>query len=338
MSAASSETRGKAVAQRPPPRGKIAAYMGYKDNYKIAVRTGSINAGHTLLNEGKEIKLRIVPCAFVNGSTRLLIAPGALYSIETLMKEIEMTGVRGRIGVDLNSGVILPEHISRERNDEFLMKKVGSTGSGVGAAMVDRVNRLLRLAKDFEELKPFVADVEKEVHDCMRAGGEVLVEGTQGMYLSLFHGQPPFVTSRDVSSSAVCSEVGIGPKDVKDVVIILKSFVTRVGGGPLEGELTEEESVKRGWMEIASVTKRKRRAAPFNYALAEKSIRINSATQIALTKLDVIFPECRGATSYAELSDKAKAFVKEIEDNLDVPVTIIGTGPGTKDIVDRRQK
>ena len=338
MLAASSETRGKAVAQRPPPRGKIAAYMGYKDNYKIAVRTGSINAGHTLLHEGKEIKLRIVPCAFVNGSTRLLVAPGALYSIETLMKEVEMTGVRGRIGVDLNSGVILPEHISRERNDEFLMKKVGSTGSGVGAAMVDRVNRLLRLARDFDELKPFATDVEREVHDCMRAGGDVLVEGTQGMYLSLFHGQPPFVTSRDVSASAVCSEVGIGPKDVKDVVIIFKSYVTRVGGGPLEGELSEEESVKRGWMEIASVTKRKRRAAPFNFALAEKSIRINSATQIALTKLDTVFPECGGVTDYAKLSDRAKGFVKEIEERLDVPVAIIGTGPGTTDIVDRRQK
>lgn len=319
-------------------KGKIAAYMGYRDNYKIAVRTGSINAGHTLVNEGKEIKLRIVPCAFVNASTRLLIAPGALYSIESFMKEVEMTGVRGRIGVDTNSGIILPEHISRERNDEFLMKKVGSTGSGVGAAMVDRVNRLLRLAYDFEELKPFVTDVEKEVHDCMKSGGNVLLEGTQGMYLSLFHGQPPFVTSRDVSSSAVCSEVGIGPKDVDDVVAVFKSYVTRVGGGPLEGELSEEEAAKRGWMEIATVTKRKRRAAPFNYALAEKSIRINSATQIALTKLDVVFPECRGVTKFSGLSDKAKAFVKEIEDRLGVPVAIIGTGPGTKEIVDRRKR
>jgi len=125
---------------------------------------------------------------------------------------------------------------------------------------------------------------------------------------------------------------------VKDVVIIFKSYVTRVGGGPLEGELSEEESVKRGWMEIASVTKRKRRAAPFNFALAEKSIRINSATQIALTKLDTVFPECGGVTDYAKLSDRAKAFVKEVEERLDVPVAIIGTGPGTTDIVDRRQK
>ena len=319
-------------------KGKVAAYLGFKDKYKIAVRTGSINAGHTLVNEGKEIKLRIVPCAFVSPKTRLLVAAGALYSIETFMKEVEMTGVEGRIGVDANSGVILPEHIERERKDEFLMKKVGSTGSGVGAATVDRTLRLLKLAKDFEELKPYATDVCGEVHKCLDSGGEVLLEGTQGLYLSLYHGTYPFVTSRDVSASGVCSEVGVGPMDVDDVVVVFKAYVTRVGGGPLEGELSEEESTKRGWMEIATVTKRKRRAAPFDYAMAERSIKINSATQIALTKLDALFHECKGVTDYEKLPGKARKFVEEMEERLGVPVTIIGTGPGTLDVVDRRRK
>jgi adenylosuccinate synthase len=310
--------------------------LGHKDNYKLAVRTGSINAGHTIVNEGREIKLRIVPCAFVNESTRLLVGAGALYSIETFMKEVEVTGTRGRIGVDANSGIILPEHIARERKDEFLMKKVGSTGSGVGSAMVDRVLRLLKMAKDFEELKPFITDVSGEVQDCMRKEGNVLLEGTQGLYLSLYHGGYPFVTSRDVSASGVCSEVGVGPKDVKDVIVVFKSYVTRVGGGPLKGEISEEEAARRGWMEIASVTRRKRRAAPFNYEMAERAVRINSATQIALTKLDTVFPECKGMTRYERLSDRAKGFIKEVEKNLGVPVTIIGTGPGTPEVVDRR--
>ena len=310
--------------------------MGHKDNYKLAVRTGSINAGHTIVNEGREIKLRIVPCAFVNESTRLLVGAGALYSIETFMKEVEVTGTRGRIGVDANSGIILPEHIARERKDEFLMKKVGSTGSGVWSAMVDRVLRLLKMAKDFEELKPFITDVSGEVQDCMRKEGNVLLEGTQGLYLSLYHGGYPFVTSRDVSASGVCSEVGVGPKDVKDVIVVFKSYVTRVGGGPLKGEISEEEAARRGWMEIASVTRRKRRAAPFNYEMAERAVRINSATQIALTKLDTVFPECKGMTRYERLSDRAKGFIKEVEKNLGVPVTIIGTGPGTPEVVDRR--
>jgi adenylosuccinate synthase len=310
--------------------------LGYKDRYDLAVRTGSINAGHTLVNEGKEVKLRIVPCAYVSESTRLLVGPGALYSIEAFRKEVEMTGVGKRIGLDAHSGVILPEHIERERKDEFLMKKVGSTGSGVGAASLDRINRLLRLAEDFHELRPYLTDVAGEVHGCLERGGSVMLEGTQGLYLSLFHGTYPFVTSRDVSASAVCSEVGVGPMDVDDVVVVFKSYVTRVGGGPLEGEMTEEEAKRRGWLEIATVTGRKRRTAPFDMKLAKRSVGINSATQVALTKLDAVFPECRGVTRYESLGPDVRKFVEEIEDGLGIPVTIIGTGPGTKEIVDRR--
>ncbi|MEM0286406.1 MAG: adenylosuccinate synthetase [Candidatus Methanomethylicaceae archaeon] len=330
------ETRGK--ARKSPPRGKIAAYLGLVDNYKIAVRTGSINAGHTVLHEGKEIKLRIVPCAFVNPKTRLLIAAGALFSIKTLFDEIEITNSRERIGIDANSGIITEEHIEKERKDEFLMKVVGSTGSGVGTAMVDRILRIMKLAKDYKELTPFITDVAFEVHDCLDKGEKVLIEGTQGLFLSLYHGTYPYVTSRDVSSSGVCSEVGIGPKDVEEVIVVFKSYVTRVGGGPLEGEISEEEAIKRGWMEIASVTRRKRRSAPFNFKLAERAVKINSATQIALTKLDAIFPECRGIREYEKLPLEAKKFIEEIEEKLKTPVTIIGTGPSTLEVIDRRFK
>jgi adenylosuccinate synthase len=302
------------------------------------VRTGAINAGHTVIHEGKEIKLRIVPCAFLNKKTRLLIGAGALYSIDVLMKEIEITNSKDRIGIDANSGIILPEHIERERKDEFLMKVVGSTGSGVGVAMMERILRILKLAKDFEILKPFITDVSSEVINCIEKGGKVLIEGTQGTFLSLYHGTYPYVTSRDVTACGVCSEVGIGPKDVDEVIVVFKSYVTRVGGGPLEGEIPEEEAIKRGWMEIASVTRRKRRAAPFNFKLAEKAVKINSATQIALTKLDALFPDCRGKRKFEELSLEARKFIEEIEERLKIPVTIIGTGPSTLDVIDRREQ
>lgn len=328
--------RGK--ANKSPPKGKIAAYLGLVDNYKIAVRTGSINAGHTVIHEGKEIKLRIIPCAFVNPKTRLLIAAGALFNIKTLFNEIEITNSRERIGIDGNSGIITEEHIEKERRDDFLMKIVGSTGSGVGTAMVDRILRTMKSAKDYGELAPFITDVAFEVHDCMDKGEKVLIEGTQGLFLSLYHGTYPYVTSRDVSASGVCSEVGIGPKDVEEVIVVFKSYVTRVGGGPLEGELSEEEVIKRGWMEIASVTRRKRRAAPFNFKLAERAVKINSATQIAITKLDAIFPECRGIREYEKLPLEARKFIEEIEAGLKTPVTIIGTGPSTLEVIDRRFK
>jgi adenylosuccinate synthase len=162
----------------------------------------------------------------------------------------------------------------------------------------------------------------------------VLVEGTQGTLLSLYHGTYPYVTSKDVSASGICSDVGIGPKRVKDVIAVFKAYFTRVGSGPLEGELSPEETLKAGWQEYGSVTGRLRRAAPFNFTLARYSISLNSATQIALTKIDAVFPSAAKKTKEEELPTEAKKFVSKIESELGKPVVYIGTGPGTEDIID----
>lgn len=134
-------------------KGKAVSYLGLMDKPGICVRTGSINAGHTVNYNGKSWKLRILPSCFVNESTRLMVAPGALLKIDVLLKEIEETGSRDRVWVDINTGVIEDRHVENERSNEYLMKTIGSTGQGVGAAMVDRILRVLKTAKDFPELK-----------------------------------------------------------------------------------------------------------------------------------------------------------------------------------------
>jgi adenylosuccinate synthase len=124
---------------------------------------------------------------------------------------------------------------------------------------------------------------------------------------------------------------------VDDVIIVYKSFITRVGGGPLPGEISKEEAMKRGWFETAAGTGRDRRSAPFDFDLAKRTAKINGATQAALTKLDIICPECKGKRRFDELSVEAKSFIKEIETHTGVPVTLIGTGPDALDIVDLRK-
>ena len=91
--------------------------------------------------------------------------------------------------------------------------------------------------------------------------------------------------------------------------------MTRVGTGPLENELDNDETSKRGWAEFGTVTGRPRRAADFDFSLAKRSIMLNSASQIAITKLDVRFPECERKTSYNELSDEAKSLLKILKMN-----------------------
>jgi adenylosuccinate synthase len=105
----------------------------------------------------------------------------------------------------------------------------------------------------------------------------------------------------------------------------------------MPGELTKEEALKRGWFETAAGTGRERRSAPFNFELAKKAVMLNGATQAALTKLDCIYPECKGAREYDKLSEKAKQFISEIEKQTGIPVMLIGTGPEALDIIDRRK-
>jgi len=141
-----------------------------------------------------------------------------------------------------------------------------------------------------------------------------------------------------VCAAAACSDVGVGPTNVNEVIVVFKAYNTRVGAGPLPDELSWEEAERRGWAEIATNTGRRRRATPFNFELAKRAVMLNGATQITVTKIDVLFPECKSAKSYAELSREAKAFVENIEKQLKVPVTLLGTGPGTMEVVDRREE
>ncbi|MEM1873897.1 MAG: adenylosuccinate synthetase, partial [Acidilobaceae archaeon] len=195
-------------------KGKIAAYLGLVDNPAIAVRTGAVNAGHTVVFEGRTWRLRVVPSSFINKKVVLAVAPGALIRLDVFLKEVEETGVRDRMFVDMNTGVIEEKHVELEKRDSELAGAIGSTLQGVGYAMSDRVLRRLRLAKDFPELSPYVSDVPLLVNEALDRGELVLVEGTQGAFLSLYHGTYPYVTSRDTTASAVLSEVGVGPTRV----------------------------------------------------------------------------------------------------------------------------
>ena len=317
-------------------KGKIISYLAMKDNPKIIVRGGAgPNAGHTIRDGDKVYKVRMLPSGFLNKNSKVMIGPGVVINPDVLNKEIEDFGVSGRSFIDKHCGIIEESHLNRDSKGE-LKEKIGSTGSGTGPANSDRAMRVLKLAKDFDSLSPLIIDVPHEVNSAIDANENVLVEGTQGTFLSLWHGTYPFVTSKDVTASGICADIGLGPTKVNEVIVVFKSYVTRVGTGPLAKELSLEEAEKKGWSEFGTVTGRQRRAADFDFELARRAIMLNSATQISITKLDVLYPECAGMTSYAELSDEAKSFIKNIEDELRVPVTIIGTGPAINDVIDRR--
>jgi len=317
-------------------KGKIVAYLAKKDKADVAVRGGvGPNAGHTVMFHGKEHKTRMLPSALVSNQTRLMIGPGVLINVNVLLEEIKNFDTKDRTFIDPQCGIIDSTHIERDTSDPNL-NRIGTTGTGTGPANADRALRKAFLAKDSFELSEYLQDIPSIVNSSIDSDKTVLIEGTQGTFLSLYHGTYPFVTSKDVSASAICSDVGIGPKKVSEVMVVFKAYVTRVGSGPLEGELEQEETTAKGWTEFGSVTGRLRRASPFNSELARRSIMLNSATQVALTKLDIVFPSDAGKREFNNLSNEAQLFVTKMEKEIGLKVAVIGTGQEVDDIIDRR--
>ena len=318
-------------------KGKVISYLAVKDKISVCARAGGgPNAGHTVVKDGRMYKLRMVSSAFTYEKTRLLIGPGVAVNPEILIREVDELGISNRLGVDSQCAIIEKRHIEVDSRGH-LKRKIKTTGSGTGPCNAERAMRTVRLASDIPELRRYITDVPMEVNRAIEEGEEVLVEGTQGTFLSLYHGTYPYVTSKDVTASAACADVGGGPTRVDEVILVLKAYVTRVGAGDLPGEIPWEEAVKKNWAEVGTVTGRRRRSAPFNFDLARRAVMLNGATQISLTKVDILDPVCKAVRYYEELSSEARSFIEKIEEELDLPVTLIGTGPDVMEIVDRRE-
>jgi adenylosuccinate synthase len=137
---------------------------------------------------------------------------------------------------------------------------------------------------------PLIADCVGLVHEALEADQHILLEGAQATFLDLDHGTYPFVTSSNPVAGGACTGAGIGPRDISKVIGIAKAYITRVGAGPFPTELTDELGeliVERGH-EFGTVTGRRRRAGWFDAVMMRQAVRLNSLSEIALTKLDVL--------------------------------------------------
>jgi adenylosuccinate synthase len=148
--------------------------------------------------------------------------------------------------------------------------------------------------KYLDEMAPRIAPMIKDtvaiVHDALDRGERILLEGAQATFLDLDHGTYPFVTSSNPVAGGACTGSGLGPRDLTDIVGIAKAYVTRVGAGPFPTELDgamAELLVERGH-EFGTNTGRRRRVGWFDAVMARQAARLNSLSEIALTKLDVL--------------------------------------------------
>jgi len=247
-------------------------------------------------------------------------------------------------------------------------------------------------------LRPHIADTVNLVHEALELGQNVLFEGAQATFLDLDHGTYPFVTSSNPVAGGACIGAGVGPRYIDRVMGIAKAYVTRVGTGPFPTELAitgdsvggksregvDAEELRLGdhfvdvGHEYGTNSGRRRRPGWFDAVMLRHAVRLNSLSELAITKLDVldtldtvrvcvayevdgvrhrhlpyhqsdlhkavpVYEELPGwntdltqATEKHHLPAAAEDYLAFLEDQVGVPIRLVGTGPGREQFVHRK--
>jgi len=324
-------------------KGKVVALLASRSNSPWLVRCGGPNSGHTVTIHGNDFILRQVPCSSEPHGATFCISAGCAIDETVLLRELDLLNIdRQRIIVDPRAVIVNEEDREAERR---ALKDIASTCSGTGAASVRRMSRRsdVSLANTSEAIlgRCRVETVAPLLHSVLDDGGDVIVEGTQGFALSLLHGPDyPFVTSRDTTAAGFAMEVGLSPRLINDVVMVVRTFPIRVGGpsGPFADEISWEEIARisgapQAQPEYTSVTKRLRRVARFNLSAVQSACRYNRPTSLAVMGMDRLEYENTGVTELTNLTRRARAFLDELGLETGVPIQFAGTGFGTVDTI-----
>ncbi len=184
-----------------------------------------------------------------------------------------------------------------------------------------------------ERLIPYIADVSVLLNRGIDQSKKILFEGAQGTHLDIEHGTYPFVTSSNtVSGNAACGS-GVGPKALNEIFGIVKAYTTRVGQGPFPTELFDKtgDHIQKKGAEFGATTGRKRRCGWFDMVMVKNAARLNSLTQLVITKLDVLdeLDEIKICTAYEYKNETITEFPPSLA-ALEQCVPVFETMPGWK--------
>ncbi|SEA18478.1 adenylosuccinate synthetase [Nitrosospira multiformis] len=323
-------------------KGKVSHALAKEMGASVAIRIGGPNSGHTVISpSGESIIFKHLPTAAILPDVTCILGAGSYINPDILLAEIKVAGLsESRLIIDPNAAVITDAEIAEEQGSR-LREEIGSTLSGTGAAVIKRIQRdgALKLAKNDDRLAPYVQPSISFMRSKLDKRERVIIEGTQGYGLSLLHSPHyPFVTSRDTTAAGFLSEVGLGPRDVDDVVLVLRTFPIRVSGnsGPLSDEIdwnkvTSEAGSESQFIEFTSVTRTVRRIGRFDVKIVRHAIAANNPSRIVLNHLDYVDRNCAVLKS---LTNSTTQFVQEVEANLGRAVDYYGFG---QDLLINRQ-
>lgn len=224
-----------------------------------------------------------------------------------------------------------------------------------------------------EKLTPFIANTTQMIWEAMDKDKRILIEGAQGSLLDIDHGTYPYVTSSTTISSGACSGLGVAPRDIGEVIGVIKAYTTRVGNGafPTEDLGKDGDKICEIGKEIGVTTGRKRRCGWFDAVATKYTSRLSGISKFAIMKIDVLdgfekvkickaykykgeiidyFPvdlenvepvyeelegwdKVYGIKEYDKLPASAKNFIKKLEELTGVKVGLISTSPEREDTI-----
>jgi adenylosuccinate synthase len=215
------------------------------------------------------------------------------------LKEVELGG--GKIGTTKQgigptysnkasrSGLRV-HHLFEQDFEVKFRRLVDSRVKRYGPFEYDVDKELMQVKEYAERLKPLVVDGVTFIHNALKGGKKILVEGANALLLDIDFGTYPYVTSSNTSIGGVCTGLAIPPARIGKTIGVVKAYTTRVGGGPFPTELTDAtgEHLQNVGHEYGTTTGRKRRCGWLDTVVLDYSNKVNGYTTLNVTKLDVL--------------------------------------------------
>ncbi|HZA20186.1 MAG TPA: adenylosuccinate synthase [Actinomycetota bacterium] len=215
-----------------------------------------------------------------------------------------------RIGIRVQD--LLEEKIFSTKLEVALKEKNLVLTRVFGRLPVDETEIREQYIEYGERLRSHITDTALLVQRALDKGENVLFEGAQATMLDLDHGTYPFVTSSNPIAGGACAGAGVGPRDIERIIGITKSYCTRVGSGPFpsEADPADAEVLVEAGGEYGTTTGRKRRCGWFDAVAGRYAARLNTLTELVVTKLDVLssFESIKVCTAYRYEGERYEEF------------------------------
>ncbi len=341
-------------------KGKLSTWLADHYKYRYVSSANLPNAGHSaVMDDGVKFVSKAIPTAGIlnryGQDLTLLVTPGSAFRLEQLTKEWEQCG-EPRIIIHERAGVVTEEHAARERQGTDSTAHIASTMQGSGAWLSDKILRKenASLVGNYPRFTQWGDKVRvlngqgfrDAVHNALD-NGSILHEGSQGYALSIDHGNSyPTCTSRNCTTAAALDYLGVAPQRLGRVWLNLRSYPIRVGSiaegssGPFYADSQEitwakvaqrsgmpaEEAAQLAERERTTVTKRVRRVATFSFDNLRDAVRTNGVTHLCLNFVSYLNWADEGVTDVTKLSKETRILAARIEDAVNIPVCLFGTG------------